>query len=208
MSKTPERLAYEAWYRKQFDSTMYCESTWRGWEAGRAALTQAADAGAAESVDTFPEILAESEDAEHIIIARGEVQYICSCGQWCGTFATVTPAMIDWQEHAKTGHTLPLDYLAGHADALVWAAEVAEASDPRTGDWLYDDRNDLANALRKGPEMPPAPPAQQLQQAVARAIEKCAVICEGMHEEDRPGDYAAAIRAAASGADQGDDHAK
>lgn len=50
MSKTPERLAYEAWYRKQFDSTMYCESTWRGWEAGRAALTQAADAGAAEPV--------------------------------------------------------------------------------------------------------------------------------------------------------------
>lgn len=37
--------------------------------------------------------------------------------------------------------------------------------------------------------------AQHLQQAVARAVEECAVICEGMHEEDRPGDYAAAIRA-------------
>lgn len=139
---------------------------------GVAALTQ----GTGEAVEPVAtEVLAESEDGEHIIIACGEVDYRCSCGQWRASFATITPAMIDWQEHVKTGHTLPLDYLAGHADALAWAAEVAEASDQRTGDWLYDDRNDLANALRKGPEMPPAapaPPAQQLQQAVARAVEE------------------------------------
>lgn len=32
-----------------------------------------------------------------------------------------------------------------------------------------------------------------LVEAVAREREACAQLCEGMHDEDRPGDYAAAI---------------
>ncbi|MDK9915800.1 DUF551 domain-containing protein, partial [Klebsiella pneumoniae] len=34
---------------------------------------------------------------------------------------------------------LPLDYLQGHKDGLGWAAQLAEANHPETGDWLYDD---------------------------------------------------------------------
>ncbi|HGK4025603.1 TPA: hypothetical protein ACJ2OR_001952 [Klebsiella pneumoniae] len=51
---------------------------------------------------------------------------------------------------------LPLDYLQGHKDGLEWAAQLAEANHPETGDWLYDDPIELAKAIRKGPDMPPA----------------------------------------------------
>ncbi|HDS5500295.1 TPA: DUF551 domain-containing protein, partial [Klebsiella pneumoniae] len=50
---------------------------------------------------------------------------------------------------------LPLDYLQGHKDGLEWAAQLAEANHPETGDWLYDDPIELAKAIRKGPDMPP-----------------------------------------------------
>lgn len=53
---------------------------------------------------------------------------------------------------------LPLDYLHGHKDGLEWAAQLAEANHPETGDWLYDDPIELAKAIRKGPDMPPAQP--------------------------------------------------
>ena len=51
---------------------------------------------------------------------------------------------------------MPLDYLQGHKDGLEWAARLAEANHPDTGDWLYDDPIELAKAIRKGPDMPPA----------------------------------------------------
>ncbi|WP_279474197.1 DUF551 domain-containing protein [Klebsiella pneumoniae] len=53
---------------------------------------------------------------------------------------------------------LPLDYLQGHKDGLEWAARLAEANHPETGDWLYDDPIELAKAIRKGPDIPPAQP--------------------------------------------------
>ncbi|EBM2070086.1 DUF551 domain-containing protein [Salmonella enterica] len=52
------------------------------------------------------------------------------------------------------GVKLPLDYLQGHKDGLEWAAQLAEANHPQTGDWLYDDPIELARAIRKGPDMP------------------------------------------------------
>ncbi|RRB61664.1 DUF551 domain-containing protein, partial [Escherichia coli] len=51
---------------------------------------------------------------------------------------------------------LPLDYLQGQKDGLEWAAQLAEANHPQTGDWLYDDPVELAKAIRKGPDMPEA----------------------------------------------------
>lgn len=55
---------------------------------------------------------------------------------------------------------LPLDYLQGHKDDLEWASQLAEANHPETGDWLYDDPIELAKAIRKGPDMPPAQPVE------------------------------------------------
>ncbi|HAW5480550.1 TPA: DUF551 domain-containing protein [Escherichia coli] len=57
-------------------------------------------------------------------------------------------------EPVSNSDELPLDYLQGRKDGLEWAAQLAEANHPQTGDWLYDDPIDLARAIRKGPDMP------------------------------------------------------
>lgn len=69
--------------------------------------------------------------------------------------ARIALAAMDSSESVE----LPLDYLQGHKDGLEWAAQQAEANHPETGDWLYDDPIELAKAIRKGPDMPPAQPA-------------------------------------------------
>ncbi|WP_432764010.1 DUF551 domain-containing protein [Escherichia coli] len=63
-------------------------------------------------------------------------------------------AMLHSAEPASKHEELPLDYLQGQKDGLEWAAQLAEANHPQTGDWLYDDPLDLAKAIRKGPDIP------------------------------------------------------
>ncbi|EMX5056171.1 ead/Ea22-like family protein [Escherichia coli] len=63
-------------------------------------------------------------------------------------------AMLHSAKPVSNSDELPLDYLQGHKDGLEWAAQLAEANHPQTGDWLYDDPIDLARAIRKGPDMP------------------------------------------------------
>ncbi|EPU0672602.1 DUF551 domain-containing protein [Klebsiella pneumoniae] len=65
---------------------------------------------------------------------------------------------------------LPLDYLQGHKDGLDWASRLAEANHPETGDWLYDDPIELAKAIRKGPDMPPAQPAPVVPDEIKHRI--------------------------------------
>lgn len=69
--------------------------------------------------------------------------------------ARIALAAMDSSESVE----MPLDYLQGHKDGLEWAAQLAKANHPETGDWLYDDPIELAKAIRKGPDMPPAQPA-------------------------------------------------
>lgn len=61
-------------------------------------------------------------------------------------------------------------YQAGHADALEWAAQMAVLEDPRTSDWVYDDRHDLAKALRKGRNFPSPPPIEATPLASQRSV--------------------------------------
>ncbi|AGN34057.1 hypothetical protein FDI66_gp10 [Aeromonas phage pIS4-A] len=68
--------------------------------------------------------------------------------------ASMALAAMDSSESVE----LPLDYLQGHKDGLEWAAQLAEANHPETGDWLYDDPIELSKAIRKGPDMPPVQP--------------------------------------------------
>ncbi|MBC5758885.1 DUF551 domain-containing protein [Klebsiella pneumoniae] len=65
--------------------------------------------------------------------------------------AQIALAAMDSSESVE----LSLDYLQGHKDGLEWAARLAEANHPETGNWLYDDPVELAKAIRKGPDMPP-----------------------------------------------------
>lgn len=62
--------------------------------------------------------------------------------------------MLQGAESLSNRDELPLDYLQGQKDGLEWAAQLAEANHPHTGDWLYDDPVELAKAIRKGPDMP------------------------------------------------------
>lgn len=79
---------------------------------------------------------------------------------------------------------LPLDYLQGHKDGLEWASQLAEANHPETGDWLYDDPIELAKAIRKGPDMPPAQPAPVVPDDVLAALQKVARIRLDMNDFD------------------------
>lgn len=82
------------------------------------------------------------------------------CGE-ASYLASMALAAMDSSESVE----LPLDYLQGHKDGLEWAAQLAEANHPETGDWLYDDPIELAKAIRKGPDMPPVQPAPVVQEA-------------------------------------------
>lgn len=80
---------------------------------------------------------------------------MCNINDEIRQMARMALAAMDSSESVE----LPLDYLQGHKDGLEWAARLAEANHPETGDWLYDDPIELAKAIRKGPDMPPAQPA-------------------------------------------------
>lgn len=67
---------------------------------------------------------------------------------------TIRAAMLQGAEPVSNHDELALYYLQGQKDGLEWAAQLAEANHPLTGDWLYDDPLELAKAIRKGPDMP------------------------------------------------------
>ncbi|EQB7495454.1 DUF551 domain-containing protein [Escherichia coli] len=73
---------------------------------------------------------------------------------WADVPSRLRRAAMLQAEPVSNSDELPLDYLQGHKDGLEWAAQLAEANNPQTGDWLYDDPIDLARAIRKGPDMP------------------------------------------------------
>ncbi|MHA1060608.1 DUF551 domain-containing protein [Enterobacter kobei] len=73
---------------------------------------------------------------------------------WAHGFNQCRAAILQGAERVSNRDELPLDYLQGQKDGLEWAAQLAEANHPQTGDWLYDDPLELAKAIRKGPDMP------------------------------------------------------
>lgn len=94
-----------------------------------------------------------SEFSRETLLNIIETDYV-QCGE-ASALASMALAAMD-SEPVE----MPLDYLQGHKDGLEWAAQLAEANHPETGDWLYDDPIELAKAIRKGPDMPPAQPVE------------------------------------------------
>lgn len=76
------------------------------------------------------------------------------CNAAADSWNACRAAMLQGAEPVSNRDELPLDYLQGQKDGLEWAAQLAEANHPQTGDWLYDDPVELAKAIRKGPDMP------------------------------------------------------
>ncbi len=108
---------------------------------------------AAPPVPVVPAALPENDDEDGHDIDYLEPSEVYSLGRTAGWNAC-RAAMLHGAEPVSNSDELPLDYLQGHKDGLEWAAQLAEANHPQTGDWLYDDQIDLARAIRKGPDMP------------------------------------------------------
>nr|WP_250112603.1 DUF551 domain-containing protein [Escherichia coli] len=107
---------------------------------------------AAPPVPVVPAALPENDDEDGHDIDYLEPSEVYALGRTAGWNAC-RAAMLQ-AEPVSNSDELPLDYLQGHKDGLEWAAQLAEANHPQTGDWLYDDTIDLARAIRKGPDMP------------------------------------------------------
>lgn len=107
---------------------------------------------AAPPVPVVPAALPENDDEDGHDIDYLEPSEVYALGRTAGWNAC-RAAMLQ-AEPVSNSDELPLDYLQGHKDGLEWAAQLAEANHPQTGDWLYDDPIDLARAIRKGPDMP------------------------------------------------------
>ncbi|EKI3538468.1 DUF551 domain-containing protein [Escherichia coli] len=119
---------------------------------GDGCKTEAIPLYTAPPVPVVPAALPENDDEDGHDIDYLEPSEFYALGRTSGWNA-YRAAMLQ-AEPVSNSDELPLDYLQGHKDGLEWAAQLAEANHPQTGDWLYDDPIDLARAIRKGPDMP------------------------------------------------------
>jgi len=86
-------------------------------------------------------------------------------------------------EVTDTAESLPADYV----DALAKLCAMAVAKEAESRKAAQIENADLKERLARS--------GVDLRRAVAKEREECAKVCEGMHDEDRPTDYAWAIRA-------------
>ncbi|EIY9399844.1 DUF551 domain-containing protein [Escherichia coli] len=119
---------------------------------GDGCKTEAIPLYTAPPVPVVPAALPENDDEDGHDIDYLEPSEVYALGRTSGWNA-YRAAMLQ-AEPVSNSDELPLDYLQGRKDGLEWAAQLAEANHPQTGDWLYDDPIDLARAIRKGPDMP------------------------------------------------------
>lgn len=118
--------------------------------------------------------LMDSKDCIDVI--REEMERLNAC----------RATMLQGSQPVSNRDELPLNYLHGHKDGLEWAAQLAEANHPQTGDWLYDDPTELAKAIRKGPDMPPVESGNSpvIPDEVLSAIHKVARIRTDLDDFD------------------------
>ncbi|HHP0698724.1 TPA: DUF551 domain-containing protein [Escherichia coli] len=114
---------------------------WEGWKGRAEPPVPEIQADVAQAIENLKQKLVECNRYNYCADAVKGVEDACHA------------AMLQ-AEPVSNSDELPLDYLQGHKDGLEWAAQLAEANHPQTGDWLYDDPIDLARAIRKGPDMP------------------------------------------------------
>lgn len=137
-------------------------------------------ADVAQAIENLKQKLVECNRYNYCADAVKGVEYACRA------------AMLHSAEPASNHEELPLDYLQGQKDGLEWAAQLAEANHPQTGDWLYDDPLELAKAIRKGPDMPEFDgPTPITPEAIENAIEYIRSIAFHIDEDDYHGKHIA-----------------
>ncbi|HEF0028570.1 TPA: DUF551 domain-containing protein [Citrobacter freundii] len=105
----------------------------------------------AQPAPVVPEVMADPDESQYGGTYDEDYQAECA---YVEGWNACRAAMLQGAEPASNCDELPLDYLQGHKDGLEWAAQLAKANHPETGDWLYDDPIELSKAIRKGPDMP------------------------------------------------------
>lgn len=155
---------------------------WEGWKGRAEPPVPEIQADVAQAIENLKQKLVECNRYNYCADAVKGVEYACHA------------AMLQGSQPVSNSDELPLDYLQGHKDGLEWAAQLAEANHPQTGDWLYDDPIDLARAIRKGPDMPtvqagnyPATPDSWISCSERMPDTKTAVLVAV--EFDRKGDW-------------------
>ncbi|EFO9274569.1 DUF551 domain-containing protein [Escherichia coli] len=156
LEKSEEQLINERDHAESALADMYFAATgdrpeWSNWfgfsDAVDAVVDRIADLEAKQPSPVVPEEKPMPNPLK--MYAVDAVAAIAEVRGWNACRAAMLQA-----ETVSNSDELPLDYLQGHKDGLEWAAQLAEANHPQTGDWLYDDPIDLARAIRKGPDMP------------------------------------------------------
>ncbi|HIA0194861.1 TPA: hypothetical protein ACWOST_001092 [Salmonella enterica subsp. enterica] len=122
-------------------------------EAFKAMLSTPADSqGRPRAPVVPPAIEPDYEVIKSILPTANPDEYACCIAS--DMWSACRAAMLQGAEPVSNHDELAPYYLQGQKDGLEWAAQLAEANHPYTGDWLYDDPLDLAKAIRKGPDMP------------------------------------------------------
>lgn len=98
-----------------------------------------------------PAIEPDYEVIKSILPTANPDEYACTIA--ADMWNACRAAMLQGGQPVSNRDELALYYLQGQKDGLEWAAQLAEANHPLTGDWLYDDPLELAKAIRKGPDM-------------------------------------------------------
>ncbi|HBB8732141.1 TPA: DUF551 domain-containing protein [Escherichia coli] len=140
-------------------------------------------ADVAQAIEKLKRKLVECNRYNYCADAVKGVEYACHA------------AMLQGSQPVSNHEELPLDYLQGQKDGLEWAAQLAEANHPQTGDWLYDDPLELAKAIRKGPDMPefdgptPVTPDGWISCSERMPDSNCLYLCWGTYFEGDKPDY-------------------
>lgn len=122
-------------------------------EAFKAMLSTPADSqGRPRAPVVPPAIEPDYEVIKSILPTANPDEYACCIA--ADMWNACRSAMLQGAEPVSNHDELASYYLQGQKDGLEWAAQLAEANHPYTGDWLYDDPLELAKAIRKGPDMP------------------------------------------------------
>ncbi|MEP8463657.1 DUF551 domain-containing protein [Enterobacter hormaechei] len=167
----PDELTREEYKRRFMEDDDFDDTFRGGWKAHRAAMLQGADRPQNEP-QNIPENIpatqfnpvadlygltsptgSETSFTFDAVEARDFIDGGWSCQEYV-ELGRFQETMIQGAEPVSNRDEFPLDYLQGLKDGLEWAAQLAEANHPHTGDWLYDDPLELAKAIRKGPDMP------------------------------------------------------
>lgn len=152
MNTEQERADFEAWYRDTYNSTLYCEARFEGWQAGRAALQsqpQETIAYVTRNEEGDPAMLFfdlkearlycnPDEEPEVLVLAGSALQ----SQEYTSAIGGAGQAYLD---RFKNAHALPAEFRWSELWAVMCVAankgrtDATQSQDRETCSWSYDE---------------------------------------------------------------------